>query len=666
MTDTRSELFNAFPDLKKKPLIKKSKIDLDSEYVFLPSTHGTPRKVKDATAFFQGTERIVKLKMTSSGLSVYQQESDSRFQDNELNDSPILKIEGRHVDYDCLEKENGACAEGIEESNHEDWKKRRFFAPNLDRFRHYQVNTIDLFNLGSSCFSKVSSKVSHYKFKEGVINVEQEVTFNVSKSFGCIAKYFYDDNLESTSFKMKFFYSLVRLKDLASEDYEPVNYPVKDQDTFGFFKNENKVLDQDYSSSRSKKSYLLNRFNPKKKEVIYELSEEFAREENRYILDATKEVVSNLNKSLKKAQAGIQIKLNEPKKVYPGDLRKNSIVLITDPLANGLLGYGPSVSNPRTGEILQAHTNMYLGVLRQTTRSTYKFMENMSKETPITFAKSSNATASQGNTFAPIVSSHGVSDIVSKSKNEITQAMAKLSATTISTNNHKLSTKDSILLINSNKEEVDLHDHSDHDFHELEKQVNGHREDLNILAKNNAFHKEFLSYNTLGKKILKEIREDKRFFNEDGTLISWETIDKDLKEVAIKLIITQAYKTTLAHELGHNLGLRHNFKGSYDKKNFYAKSDINSDVTPQYSSIMDYGLSQLNELPILGKYDIAALRFGYGRKVEKTSGQIINVNKTLENTISTLPPKSLREFDFVQTKMQDQTSPATDLMKEQT
>ncbi|MEF1341878.1 MoxR-like ATPase, partial [Vibrio rotiferianus] len=32
--------------------------------------------------------------------------------------------------------------------------------------------------------------------------------------------------------------------------------------------------------------------------------------------------------------------------------------------ANGLLGYGPSVSNPMTGEIIKAHVNQYAGVAR--------------------------------------------------------------------------------------------------------------------------------------------------------------------------------------------------------------------------------------------------------------------------------------------------------------
>jgi len=635
LTDTRSELYQSIPNLKDKPLIHKEQIDLESEYIFLPSTHDTPRKVADASAFFQGQERIVKLKLEENGLTIYQQESDSRFLDNDLNNSPVLKIEGSHLDYDCLEKEDGTCLDSVKAESNDEWEKRRFFSPNLDSLKHFQVNTLDLFNLGSSCFREIDSKMTHYEFSRGVINIEQEKTFKVSTNFSCIANFFFSDNMESTSFKVKFFYSLVRLKDLESKDYVAIDYPSKDQDKFGFFKNERTDLGQDYTSSRSQKKYFLNRFNPKKGVINYALSEEFGREENKYILDATKEVIENINKTLKKAQANIQIKLEEPKKIYPGDLRTNSIVLITDPLANGLLGYGPSVSNPRTGEIIQAHTNMYLGVLRQTTRSTYKLMENMSKEKPVTLKGLSEINKA---TPTLITSSTEDQRSLSNEVNTITKQLESKQVENTDTQN--------IIHANTSKDQVHLHDHSETELEHIHSSIDKFDTHLNKLAKNNAFHKEFLNYNSLSKKIIKEIREDRRFIKSDGTLVKWENLTTELKEIAIKRIITHAYKTTLAHEIGHNLGLRHNFQGSHDKENFYSKSEINSDVSPQYSSIMDYGLSQLNELPVMGKYDIAALRFGYARKFEKTTGEILEIKSTLQDAYKTTPENLIKKYEF--------------------
>jgi hypothetical protein len=80
------------------------------------------------------------------------------------------------------------------------------------------------------------------------------------------------------------------------------------------------------------------------------------------------------------------------------------------------------------------------------------------------------------------------------------------------------------------------------------------------------------------------------------------------------------------HEFGHNLGLRHNFYGSVDKKNFSPDRVVKDSKgkTHRYqmfsSSVMDY-LRLQDELHLRrewGSYDKAALRFAYsgGRQVD--------------------------------------------------
>ena len=98
------------------------------------------------------------------------------------------------------------------------------------------------------------------------------------------------------------------------------------------------------------------------------------------------------------------------------------------------------------------------------------------------------------------------------------------------------------------------------------------------------------------------------------------------------------FKATAIHEVGHTLGLRHNFSGSYDSLNYFdeywnlRRENINDPETLhdlyelnaltenqidgrmreyQYSSIMDYGLSFYADLHGAGKYDRAAIVFGY-------------------------------------------------------
>jgi hypothetical protein len=103
------------------------------------------------------------------------------------------------------------------------------------------------------------------------------------------------------------------------------------------------------------------------------------------------------------------------------------------------------------------------------------------------------------------------------------------------------------------------------------------------------------------------------------------------------------FLSVATHEVGHTLGLRHNFEASSDAMNFrprfwelrVAKSSDGKSTVPvglfdqmtqyqvensmtewQYSSIMDYGLKLNDLLHGIGLYDEAAIKFGYGGIVQ--------------------------------------------------
>lgn len=104
-------------------------------------------------------------------------------------------------------------------------------------------------------------------------------------------------------------------------------------------------------------------------------------------------------------------------------------------------------------------------------------------------------------------------------------------------------------------------------------------------------------------------------------------------------LLVAVYKPTLAHEMGHNLGLRHNFIGSFDKANFKFSADENTERN--YSSIMDYLEGDHDSYDGLGPYDVAAIRAGYAGVIELQDGSLASI----EGVKRALGLKSWLELD---------------------
>jgi hypothetical protein len=99
------------------------------------------------------------------------------------------------------------------------------------------------------------------------------------------------------------------------------------------------------------------------------------------------------------------------------------------------------------------------------------------------------------------------------------------------------------------------------------------------------------------------------------------------REEMYKRVAHRLIKHVMLHELGHNFGLEHNFEGSYDALNYYDEfwrlhfQGDEEKVAGNYdemrnTTVMEYMSTKGLFTDRLGKYDEAAIRFGYGNQVQ--------------------------------------------------
>ncbi|MDP7321108.1 MAG: zinc-dependent metalloprotease [Bacteriovoracaceae bacterium] len=634
------------------------------KYMYVPMTMGTPREVVEAKPFYQGDEKVVRLEWSKEGLEVLEIEKDERFNDNPLNDLPVLTIPGEYNAYKCSEDEFGDCTNKEEVDTELEWDQKPYFYPNYADLKEKELNFLDVLGVeGSGCVSLQSTRVVDYEISDGVINIELEKAYKLNNSLKCIWNNYVNDKLSYNSFSVRSFYSLVELEQLVTKDYEPVVYPIPDHSEFGFFKNSREILNDDFDSRRKEQEFLLNRWAPQRKnnELVYYLSSNFTKPENKVLLNATHKAINIINSGLNKGNVPFRIKLIEQeygkKEVSPGDLRYNTIVLIEDPLANGLLGYGPSVSNPYTGEIIQAHTNMYGGVLKSMTRRVYNNASDLSKEQLATnkakdmLVKDIKVTQEALAGLSPLpdsITAQMATAVVGPKSKE--QEVANVSAVqNIEIDNHQ---------VHSRLENVDLKYVEKKLARRMQEQVNsrailaqlGPEQNSELTEFERRFHAwedkkfgneinhkhepEFFPIGGTTKAVYPDLFKISGILDSDGSLKRWDDLNDFQKQRAQEIILESSWISTLIHEFGHNLGLRHNFSGSTDSENFLTDAEaqeLGMQQAPAYSSVMDYSFSEFNQLKSLGKYDVAALRFAYAREVEVGENDILKVTTSLSD-----------------------------------
>jgi hypothetical protein len=359
----------------------------------------------------------------------------------------------------------------------------------------------------------------------------------------------------------------------------------------------------------------MNRWNPEKGTLVYNLSKAFFRPHNRAILEATKLGIGRVNTALAQAHSKLQIELRDGSQLEEGDIRNNFIILVDDPLAQGVIGYGPSAPNPVTGEILSGRVVMYGGTLKKYIKNTYDEFVERELATKVNTEANLPPQLTVDESLIPGEKKGSIVEAILASEMDL--GSLKLSDLAIP----KEMNNSSKITINPEKAKRELLDYTSR----VDDRTSKIKTRLEAMSDHCAWPAELVNFEQAVAEALKQITH--------GELVPWTELPESQKALIVDTVLPFIWVPTLVHEVGHNLGLRHNFAGSEDAANFYSKEELEKfgvDHEITYSSVMDYPARTLNELPAMGKYDIMALRFAYAREIEVNGKGFVQVPTTLK------------------------------------
>jgi hypothetical protein len=603
-----------YEEVYKEEVLSRALVDTTADYIYVPSDLAIGRSVGATRPNWQGSEKLVRLAWEKDALRVIEQERDPRFAGNPTNGKPVLSIPVSYVDYRCAENDVKECSNREEENNEIPWTRKRFFKiGSTPATEEVNVLPIDIENLFGSCYSLLGSRMVSAQLEADGLNIEVEKTYR--SSVDCASSL---ESLSELSFTVRQFYSMIRVDRLASQGYQPVKYPRTDENAFGFFTTEWKDASGDNSNEVKGERVLMNRWNPGRGELVYYLNEPFKRPEYARIRAATQESVDAVNAALASAGAGLRIRLQDAEGRKVGDLRHNMIALVEDPQATGVIGYGPSVANPLTGEIVNARVVMYLGTMKKFVRWTYEELRQAKLAEQAQPAPASSAS--------PAVSAEIPGGVRTVRAGTLPGKAAEGSAELF---------QKALSRISPQKLRSAVEGARDARKHVVD--LSAPRDRLATLSKYCAWPAEYVNFSGAVRSVMASAGQGIGALSgllKLKELKPWDSLSDAEQLEVIDALLPYVWVPTLVHEIGHNLGLRHNFAGSEDKENFYAPGELQAKagepaVETPFSSTMDYPHTDLNMLRVMGKYDVAALRFAYRREVEKAGGGWVKVDTTL-------------------------------------
>ncbi len=324
-------------------------------------------------------------------------------------------------------------------------------------------------------------------------------------------------------------------------------YPAVYQQSFGFFRTTIPGFDSYQQPSVSETQDWMNLRNLQSG-VRYHIDPTFPD----HLKGGVRSAIEQWNLALKRATEKTPLEpLFEATNDKRGDLRFNVIVYDDSPdSGHGILGYAPTFSDPTTGEIIKGDVFVYGGTLAWARLAEESWRKYNEITAPMVRADpiSLPTAAARASTESPALS-------------EFLKPYRDLLVS-----NPRLENEALAVLVRKIGQPVKLLEHSRAEF-------------------------------------LGEYRERLTRWEAGMPALSGATAENPIA------LEQKIFPPLIAHELGHTLGLRHNFKGSADHRHI---------TRGKSSTVMDYGFLASEETHEIGQYDFAAIEIGYGnRKAEQ-------------------------------------------------
>ncbi len=675
--------------------LPKSMFDPQGEYIYMAMVTSIK---SDNGVFFPGQsvtseDSRVKFKFSADNLIVYKNDQPL----NSGEPSEILKFPAQHFNIEQA-KDYYLEPDYRQIENHDDlsWEERSFTRIDLESnlIPNYFNNLfgIPLLYQGNVLLSRrellddihVDGDLIYYDTKETFT-----INARVENSVG-------EMGFEPSTVVIR--HSFLKVND-REKNYKPQVYNWHYEALYGFFWTTRLELDEFHRPTDNKETMFLNRHNIENgRQIVYYLNDDWPVEK----IPVAQKVIQEWNAAFKKIypdRAGDVVVLSSDDRKNLADPRYNMLVWIKGAYDPSPAGYGPSLTDPKTGEIISAKAFYYPDVSLSVAKRVKNYYEIFKNGCLSDDQKDLSLPAIEG------ISSGCVRSAALTGSNLINPVTGTVGAPgsaldAAEDGNHlALEVKGLPQLIKAlGGDKVTDHIEGLLQSGKLSQPVAGLGRmrslskalsaNLNILSEFNVAHlnsdpsNEWLSgldtsfllgsdtedmysgdldtaqfvkasLTNLIEVAHHEQMSSSRQSRLDTCMLSGEdnlnsvisyimaNKDKPLDDL-IKEAVEQYEVHVFLHEMGHNMGLSHNFAGSFDKNNYpdeYFTMLKDPSAASKHilaftsSSVMDYNVTLQGNLNSLGKYDLAAIRWGYKGQLESTSGRMIE-RQTIDHEIA--------------------------------